>query len=144
MRRLPLMLLVTLSLCGIGAAHGASNEPSLRFTDYVKQLKESYSIIFVSYCAMENGGQAVMIFRQTDQGGKYFELSGDHTVRYEQVVLHGGGFEIKVNSGTRYLGKKDQAIRTLIRSYPYFMMPSYELDDVLSVPPDRKCFEHDQ
>jgi len=133
-----------ISLCRIDNAHGASNEPSLLFSVYAKQLKESDSIIFVSSCEMANGGRAIIIFRQADQGGKYFELRDDHTVRYEQVVLQNGGFEIKINSGTRYLGKEDEAIKTLIRSYPYFIMPSYELDTVLRVPPRGKCFEHNQ
>jgi hypothetical protein len=129
---------------GSEAARAASSEPSLLFSVYAKQLKESDSIIFVSSCKMANGGRAIMIFRQADQDGKYFELRGDRTVRYEQIVLQNGGFEIKTNSETRYLGKEDEAIKTLIRSYPYFMMPSYEFDSVLRVAPNGKCFEKNQ
>lgn len=133
--------LVLALLCLPNQTLGANAGPALSFDAYSRQLSSgSDSIIFAASCEMANGHVGVMTFAQHDGGGWYFELNGNKTIRSERIIAPGGGFIIKTNHGTRYLGKRDEAIRTLIM-LPYHLIPFNDLGVILRVPPAYKCFE---
>ncbi len=135
-----LMLLATTVLCWVDRAQSADVVPPFSFGAYAKQLKEMDTIVLAASCKMENGHVGVMIFRQDDQGGWYFEITGNHTVRTERVIAPNGGYLIKTDVGNRYLGKEDAAIKTLIEC-PYFPTPTQDVDVITRVMPKRKCYE---
>ncbi len=111
------------------------------FARYANELKGKDFIIFVSQCELANGDRAMLVFEQPGRGGKYFQIRGDRTIRSEQVATINGSFEIMMPTGPRYLGDSDGAIKTLIRSYPYFMMWTQDFPSILRAPIRAKCFE---
>ena len=143
MRYFPFVLVLMASLLWSASAEAGNEGTTSTFSAYLKQLSEGGSLVFSSSCVMMNGDRGEMLFQQSGQGGTYFEINGDKTVRSEQVINQDGGYFIKTESGTRFIGKGDEPIKTLIMS-PYFVLTPYQLDTILQVPPKHKCFEQHQ
>lgn len=129
-----------LGLCQCSYADTGDGNSGLSFGTYLKQLGSSGSVVFSSGCEMSNGHRGEMLFQQSHTDGAYFELDGDKTIRTEQITIRDGGFVLKTKTGTRFIGKGDEAIKDLIMS-PYFMLTPYQLDAILRVNPSRKCDE---